>query len=136
MIGINNLSFLSDDEKFLMKLLTFESYDDVKNAFNKKGVDISLEGVIKIKNIVDDLEKNESIIEEKDLQIINGVDISESFNEDLYNFFYNSRDKYSFLNKEIYDGETISTGIFAVSCFIFKAKKKYLKTKPLWEISL
>lgn len=101
-----------------------------------------MKDVEKIKNIVYDLEKNESILDEEDSNIIKeagkNIGVGGNFNEDLYNFFYNSKNKYPqdfFLNKKIYDGETISKGIFAISCLIFEAKKKYLRTRVLWEIN-
>ncbi len=140
-ILINNLSILSSDEFFMRRLLSFRSYDKVQKALSEKGINISLENIEKIKNIVYDLEENEDIMTKEDLKIIKeagkNVDINGYFNEELYNFFYNGRHKYPkdfFLNKEIYNGETISTGIFTIACLVFEAKKKYLKTRALWEI--
>lgn len=138
---INNLSILSSNEDFLKRLLTFRSYDKVQSALKEKGIDISLGNIDKIKKIVYDLEKNKNIMAEKDLTTIkeagNNLDVTGYFNKDLYDFFYSGKNKYPadfFLNKDYYNGETISSGLFTIACIIFNAKEKYLKTRALWEI--
>lgn len=142
MIAIKNISVLSNDEEFLKRLLTFRSCDKVQRAFLEKGINISLENINKLKNIVCDLEENESLIMEDDLRVIRNasrdMDINGYFDQDLYNVFYDWKKRYPpdfFLSKSYYDGEAISTGIFTIACVLFELKKKYLKTRALWEIN-
>lgn len=142
MVNIKNLSILSRDEYFLSRLLTFKSYDKVQNALKSKGIDFSIDTIKKIKDIVYDLQENEDILTKEDLEIIehagDNLGGKGDFNQDLYNFFYGSKEKYPenfFLNKQpLYSAETVSTGIFAVACLIFKVKKKYLKSRDLWQL--
>lgn len=127
----------------MKRLLTFRSTDKVQREIFNKNINITLEDVQKIGMIVCDLEENENNFLEEDLNTIynadNYIDENSFFNPDLYNLFYNKKSEYPkdfFLNKEYYDGETISTGLFNIACKIFKLKKKYLRNKGIWDMGI
>lgn len=143
MFTIKSLFNLYSEDNFLKRLLTFRSVDKVQREIADKNVNISLDDVQKIGKIVCDLEKNEENLLEEDLNTIynadNYIDENSFFNPDLYNLFYNRKSQYPsnfFLNKDYYDGEIISTGIFTIACKMFKLKKQYLKNKGIWDINI